>query len=111
ALPGYIAPAAIGIRVENAAQFSTLRGRIGCGSGRGGAFVLQRCVGRMAAHRVTALLGAGCAGVHLALADDLAVGGLEHEVVLAVAGLPDLERTVAHRVLAYRFDRSEEHTS
>src|SRR5690606_10492935 len=46
-------------------------------------------------------------GVHLALADHLAVAGLEHEVVLAVAALLQFERAVALGVAAHRIDAVE----
>lgn len=42
-------------------------------------------------HRVHTVAATGGTGVHLALADDLAIGGLEHEVVFVVAGGFDLE--------------------
>lgn len=56
-----------------------------CSGGRDGAFVVQYGFRCMPADRLTALLCAVQAGIHLALADDLTVAGLEYEVVLAVA--------------------------
>src|SRR5690606_32259701 len=61
----------------------------------------------MAAHRFAALLGTGPAGVLLTLTDHLAVAGLEHEVVLAVAALLHLERTLAQGIAPHRLDAVE----
>src|SRR5690606_16591842 len=54
-----------------------------------------------------ALLGTGPAGVLLTLTDHLAVAGLEHEVVLAVAALLHLERTLAQGIAPHRVDAVE----
>src|SRR5690606_6468395 len=67
----------------------------------------QHGLRRMAAHRFAALFGTGPTGVHLALTDHLAVAGLEHEVVLAVAAFLHLERTLAQGVAPYRLDAVE----
>src|SRR5690606_36202967 len=50
------------------------------------------------------VLAAAGVGIHLALADDLAVAGLEHEVFAPVAGVQAFESGVAASVLAHRLD-------
>src|SRR5690606_40721987 len=57
-------------------------------------FIKQHGFNSVALDRLAAVLGTAPAGIHLALSDHLAIGGLEHEVVLFVAaGLADRKST------------------
>src|SRR5262249_16417749 len=61
-------------------------------------FVADGRLGGVLLHRLDPLLHRGGRRVHLALADDLAVGRLQHEVGLAVLGRLPVESRILRRV-------------